>query len=127
MLSSTARAVAVLYFIGAGVLCYLTKVDHRRFAFSAFCSDEQLLVDSGKFGPQHCLEHLHQWESFAAWRDEYLNIAFPSIPKEISFALAIAVVSASKWLDIIIIAAGVVASLAVFRRITNLPAHAKTV
>jgi len=119
MLNSAAKSLAVAYFVGAGVLCFLSKADHKRFAFSEFCTNETLVGQSGQFGLRHCLEHLEQWESFAAWKDEYLGIALPSIPAEISFALALAVVSASKWLDIIIIAAGIVTCLAIVRKISD--------
>tara|TARA_A100001015_G_scaffold120608_1_gene133667 strand:+ start:11667 stop:12050 length:384 start_codon:yes stop_codon:yes gene_type:complete len=119
MLSTAAKSLIVAYFAGAGILCVLSKVDHKRFALSHFCSNETLLVESGKFGPRHCLEHLEQWQSFSAWRDEFVGIAFPSIPAQISFALALAIVSASKWLDIIVIAAGIVTSLALVRKFAD--------
>lgn len=119
MLNSAAKSLAVAYLVGAGVLCYLSKTDHKRFAYSDFCSNETLVSQAGKFGPRHCLHHLEQWESFSAWRDEYLGIALPSIPAEIAFAVALAIVSASKWLDIIIIAAGVVTALAIVRKISD--------
>ena len=127
MLNGATKSLVVAYFVGAGILCVLTKVDHKRFAFSNFCSNETLLVESGKFGPKHCLEHLEQWQSFSAWKDEFIGIAFPSVPAQISFALALAIVSASKWLDIIIIAAGIVTSLALVRKFADPLRHKKEI
>ena len=116
MISTAAKVLAVSYFAGAAVLCYLTKVDHKKFAASDFCSNETQLLQAGRFGPQHCLEHLNQWESLSSWKDEYLNTVLPSVPAEIAFAVAIAIVSVSKWLDVVIIIAGAVTCLAILRR-----------
>ena len=123
MFNQATKVLFGAYLATSAIFCLCTKLEDHRFATSDFCKNQTLLDQSGQHGPQHCLEHLRNWESYSSWKDEYLRIVFPSLPPEVSLALAVAIVSASKWLDVCVLVLGVITLGALLKRATEKTKH----
>ena len=104
MITGALRGFFVVYFLVAACICTLGRLDHHTFAKSDFCQNHTSVRQSGRFGAEHCSYHLKNWESIEYWFKSYAEILFPDIfGPEIKFAAAFALVSLTKWLDVVVI------------------------
>jgi len=82
--------------------CVLDRLNHRTFAFSRFCSDDDSQLESGPFGKQHCADHYLEWALASRWATQLWNFLIPSLGPELRFVGAHGALSLIGWINWIV-------------------------